>query len=243
MKRYFIVNHLGLGDHILCNGIYRHYCGENNIVIIPVKPHNVETVQDMLSDKSNAKILSLDAGNPDNDMVAKSIEYAAKGYEVIRLGHFGSSFLVDRTLRYDNHFYNQAGIDFKERWDSFHVPRNMQREEEIYKFLGCDEQEYVFLHEDTKRGFIVDRRGIDDNYKIVSPVSGGLGSENKFRFCDYRKVIENAAEIHCIESSFCALIESLNIGRKRYAHRYCRPEASRDFCHEFTYRNDWNIVV
>ena len=243
MKRYFIMNHLGLGDHIICNAIYRHYCGKDNIVAIPVKPHNVETVQDMLSDKSNAKILSLDNGNPDNEMVAKSMDYAMVGYEVIRLGYFGSNFLVDRTLRYDHNFYNQAGVDFKERWDSFYIPPNKQREEEVYKFLGCDEQEYVFLHEDVQRGFIINRSGIDEKYKIMSPVSGGLGSENKFRFCDYRKVIENASEIHCIESSFCALIESLNVGKKRHAHRYCRPEASRDFCHEFTYKNDWNIIV
>lgn len=241
MKRHFIIHHLGLGDHIICNAIYRHYCDKGNTVILPVKAHNTQTVQDMLSDKENAFILSLNSGSPDEEMVSNSIEYASRGYELVRLGNFGSNFLVDQSIRYDHNFYNQAGVDFDERWNSFYIPSNQEREEEIYEFL-CDEQEYVFLHEDTQRGFVVDRSYIDKKYKIVSPVSNGRNSENKFRFCDYRKVIENASEIHCIESSFCALIESLNIGKKRHAHRYCRPEASSNFCYEFTYRNDWEII-
>lgn len=241
MKRYFIMNHLGLGDHIICNAIYRHYCDNGNTVIIPAKSHNTQAVQDMMSDKENAIILSLNSGSPENEMASNAGHYASTGYEIIHLGRYGSNFLVNQSIRYDHNFYNQAGVNFDERWDSFHIPPNQEREEEVYQFL-CDEQEYVFLHEDTKRGFIVDRSHIDTKYKIVSPVSDGLGSENKFRFCDYRKVIENASEIHCIESSFCALIESLNIGKKRHAHRYCRPEASLDFCHEFTYKNDWKIL-
>ena len=138
------------------------------------------------------------------------------------MGNFGSNFLVDQSTRYDHNFYNQAGVDFDERWNSFYAPSNQEREEEVYEFL-CDKQEYVFLHEDIQRGFIVNRHYIDKKYKIVSPVSNGLNSENKFRFC--------------------ALIESLNIGKKRHAHRYCRPEASSNFCYEFTYRNDWEIII
>jgi|TARA_R110000824_G_scaffold301978_2_gene489910 hypothetical protein len=242
MKRYFIINHLGLGDHIICNALYRHYCDKGNTVIIPVKAHNTQAVQDMFSDKENAFVLSLNSGSPDEEMVSSSVEYASMGYELVRLGNFGSNFLVDQSTRYDHNFYNQAGVDFDERWNSFYAPSNQEREEEVYEFL-CDKQEYVFLHEDIQRGFIVNRHYIDKKYKIVSPVSNGLNSENKFRFCDYRKVIENASEIHCIESSFCALIESLNIGKKRHAHRYCRPEASSNFCYEFTYRNDWEIII
>ena len=197
MKRYFIVHHLGLGDHILCNAIYRHYCDKADIVVLPVKAHNTQTVQDMLSDRKNAFILSLNSGSPDREMVSASKKYANMGYELVRLGNFGSNFLVDKSIRYDHNFYNQAGVDFDERWNSFYAPSHQEREEEVYESL-CNEQEYVFLHEDAGRGFIIDRSHINEKYRIVSPVSGGLGAENKFRFCDYRKVIENASEIHCI---------------------------------------------
>lgn len=242
MAKFFFVHHLGLGDHIICNSIYRHYCDKGESVILPVKPHNTQTVQDMLSDKESASILSLDGGHPDNEMIHKSMEYSSMGYELVRLGNFGDNFLADQTIRYDNSFYNQAGLGFNERWNSFHVPSNQEREKEVYESL-CDDQEYVFLHEDVERGFVIDRSYINKKYKVVSPVSNGLKSEKKFRFCDYRKVIENASEVHCIESSFCAFIESLNIGKKRYAHRYCRPEASSNFCYEFTYKNNWEIIL
>jgi len=241
MNRYFITHHLGLGDHIICNAIYRHYSDKAIAVVLPVKEHNTQSVQDMLSDKENISILSLNS-NPEREMVAISSTYANMGYEIVRLGNYGTNFLIDRSIRYDHNFYNQAGVDFDERWNSFYVPSNKLREESVYKSL-CDKQEYVFLHEDRERGFVIDRSYIDKKYKIVSPVSNSLNAEKNFRFCDYRKVIEKASEVHCIESSFCALIESLNIGKKRYAHRYCRPEASSNFCYEFTYKNDWEIIL
>ena len=65
--------------------------------------------------------------------------------------------------------------------------------------------------------------------------------KNKFSFFDYLKIIENASEIHCIESSFAALIESLEYSIPKYAHRYARPEAKNDFRHEFTYRSNWHV--
>ena len=242
MAKFFFVHHLGLGDHIICNSIYRYYSDKGDSVVLPVKPHNLQTVQDMLSDRKNISIISLDSGQPDNDMVYKSMQYSNVGYNLVRLGNFGDNFLIDQSIRYDNSFYNQAGVNFDQRWDSFHIPINKEREAEVYEYL-CDDREYIFLHEDQQRGFTIDRKYIDQKYKIVSPISSGLKSKKKFRFCDYRKVIENASEIHCIESSFCAMIESLNIGKNRYAHRYCRPEASSNFFYEFTYRNEWEIVL
>ena len=135
MKRYFIINHLGLGDHIICNALYRHYCDKGNTVIIPVKAHNTQAVQDMFSDKENAFVLSLNSGSPDEEMVSSSVEYASMGYELVRLGNFGSNFLVDQSTRYDHNFYNQAGVDFDERWNSFYAPSNQERAEEVYEFL------------------------------------------------------------------------------------------------------------
>ena len=200
----------------------------------------------MLSDLDNVLVLPLNKSNPDRDMVFKSNYYESIGYSAIRLGNFGHNFYSE-NIRYDHSFYNQAQVDFKERWDSFYIPSHKEREENVYQFYNekydLDNKKYVFLHEDTNRGFSIERSHIDNKYIIVSPVSNGIGLENKFRFCDYRKIIQNASEIHCIESSFCAMIEGLNIGKNRNAHRYCRPEASGSFFLEFTYRNNWSIIT
>ena len=116
--------------------------------------------------------------------------------------------------------------------------RNREKERQIFEYLGCKDSDYIFLHEDESRNFLVRRDLIPSNIKIIKPDI----SLKEFDFFDYTMVIENAKEIHCIESSFTAFIESLPLDVPKFAHRYARPEAKNDFCHEFTYRSSWNIL-
>jgi hypothetical protein len=60
---------------------------------------------------------------------------------------------------------------------------------------------------------------------------------------DYRLIIENALEIHCIESSFSVFVDNLLLDNLKVAHRYARPEARDDFKHEFTYMAQWKILL
>ena len=75
--------------------------------------------------------------------------------------------------------------------------------------------------------------------KVVEPVKGS----SPFSLFDYRRVLEEASELHLIESSFAAFAESINLTQKLYAHRYARGHALYDFRHEFTYRKNWNVLI
>lgn len=240
MNKIFFLHHLGLGDHLLCNGIYRHFCKHNDLVVLPVKEHNYNTIADMLSDVENVSLLHLEARSADSEMKKASLQFEKMGYHIVKMGYFGKNFLSNKKIRFDKNFYNQVGVDFNCRWDDFHVPRDNIREQKVYDYFNPT-SEFVFLHEDSSRGFTINREHIDKKYKIITPIPPS--SDNSFRFFDYRKVIEEASEIHCIESSFCAFIEGLDLKNKKFAHRYSRPEASLDFCHEFTYRTDWEIIL
>lgn len=50
MRELYIYHHLGLGDHIICNGIVRHYSKLNDRIYLFVKPDN----------RNNLKIVSSD---------------------------------------------------------------------------------------------------------------------------------------------------------------------------------------
>jgi hypothetical protein len=97
----------------------------------------------------------------------------------------------------------------------------------------------IYLHEDKNREFVINRKRIDSKLKIVEPVTG----LSQFSLFDYRKVLEEASEIHLIESSFAAFAESIDLTQKLYAHRYARGHALYDFRHEFTYRSNWNVLI
>jgi hypothetical protein len=235
-KRIFIASHQGLGDLILCNGIFREYAKMHNVCFLAVKVRYIEAVRSMLGDLNNIRFLPLPERRSWKAIRLYKIFFRALGIKVLGLGSYGKNFFPD-GIRFDENFYNQANVDFAKRWSSFYYPRNPETEQLLFRALGCEKGEYIFLHEDDQRGYTINRELITSKHKIITP------KYNKWtnNFFDYGFLLENAAEIHCIESSFVALIESLQIPVTKYAHRYARPHALNDFRHEFTYHSSWII--
>ena len=197
----------------------------------------------MLADLDNVRLVSFPY--PGGQELDLAIEHEKQGYDVVRIGSYTKGFLQDRSVRFDEEFYKQAGVDFQKRWDDFYCPRDTDAEQRLFnKLCGIGtEGKYIFLHEDRSRNLIINRELISSKLKVVSPIPFNFhGHTNSYPFFDYRYILENAAEIHCIESSFCAFVEGLKLKNKKYAHRYARLQAANDFCHEFTYRTDWEIV-
>ena len=170
MKTIYITNHLGLGDHIICNGIYRHYAKIYDSCAVPALAHNYQSVKDMLSDLKNIEVVSVDS---DEEMIQQMREREEAKCDVLKLGYYGEDFLKGPAIRFDRNFYLQANIDFEKRWSEFDFPRDMHVEHKLFEqIVGTDtkEGEYIFLHEDASRGFEIDRNIINNNLKIVSPV-------------------------------------------------------------------------
>lgn len=236
-KDVLVASHQGLGDHILCNGLYRSLSKDFEKVVIPVKSKNFHSVKRMLSDLDNVHVFRI----PDNleKWVMRLFILGAKisGTKSILLGKYGNNFFLD-GVRFDDNFYLQAQIPFENRWDNFFVLRNQRQEEALFERLGCNRGPYIFLHEDPARGFLIDESKLPGGHLVVRP----LQNPNEFSLFEYRLVLENATEIHVIESAFAAFIESLNLNVHKFAHRYARPEASSDFRSEFTYRGKWEII-
>ena len=233
-----ITPHQGLGDHILCNGLYRHFSQSREHVIITVKQNYVHEIRYMLRDCPNIRILPLPLRRSWSYTRLIQIMSRPLPIEIVGLGSYGHNFFP-KGVRFDQNFYDQAGINFDFRWSKFEVPRNDKRENEVFEFLGCHSEPYIFLHEDKSRDFVIDRKRFDSKLKVVEPVKGS----SQFSLFDYRKVLEEASELHLIESSFAAFAESIDLSQRLYAHRYARGHALYDFRHEFTYRNDWNVLT
>ena len=191
----------------------------------------------MLKDVSNIQIVSYGS---ELMLLAHRNLLQKCGYDVLNLGSYGSNWLNDKNRRFDGNYYDQAGLSLECRWNSFRYVRNMEREEELFKILGCEVGKYIFVHDDVSRSFKIDENKLPSGLRIIRP---DPKLAKKYRIFDYLKVIENASEIHCIESSFGAMIESLEIPLPKFAHRYARPEAIADRRLEFTYRTKWKVLL
>jgi hypothetical protein len=217
IKEVTIHHHLGLGDHIICNGLVR-FLAEHYDVELFCKNHNLDNIKTMYRDNNRIKILGVN-----NDFEADSIGHSKPQY--IRLGvALNGYFPLD--MDWAEVFYYQVDMPYDYSWKYFYHNKTLNQNIvplESYAFLcncGSDSID-----------------GLD--YGKINPALKKIYSNNG-GFFDNIDVIQNATEIHCINSSYIHLIDRIEI-----------PNTAKLFYHKnFVYRNfsdfalkkNWTII-
>jgi len=205
--------HMGLGDHIICNALVRHLAKEDPI-IVPVKMHNFISVKFMFSDNENIHVMPF-SGDNDTDIYCKHI--AAAGIKVIWNGHLGPSKKAweESNSNFDRKFYEQAEVDFNLRWDGFKIPENSFDWKKLFhlRFPDIEPADYIFLHNTSS----TEVRQINEKY-LQHDLIFVPDIEFTDNIFDYVGLLENAKEVHCINSSFICLADSLNLRGELHYH-------------------------
>jgi hypothetical protein len=120
-------------------------------------------------------------------------------------------------IHWPQQIYENFDIPFKMRYLDFKLPKDIPGQDELYDSLTEGNNDYVLVHRyasDHPQGIPIDiqsyrkERGLPDR-KIIEITEGQ--TENMLA---YKKLIENAAEIHCIASSFFNLVDSISMDLK-----------------------------
>jgi hypothetical protein len=134
----------------------------------------------------------------------EDVKRIADGNRLLVVGHQfypGKQAELSQDKNCWEFFYEQVQIPHKVRYDYFYVERDLEEEQRVFNKLNPDNEPYIFIHEDAARGFLLDRdHFIDSDLKVIE----NDVTENIFHFT---KILEEAQEIHCMESSFKTLID------------------------------------
>jgi hypothetical protein len=217
MTLKYIHHHLGLGDHIICNGMVRHFCKTYDNIVLFCYTHYYENISYMYRDLENLEIFTFD-----ND---QELEIFVKRNTVvennlIKPGFDNLDACLDR-MTFDEAFYHLAELDFSVRFDEFHIPRDLEREQEVCEILNPDNEKYIFVLDDPKRGYHIDMNKVSSEYKIIT-------NDYRFLMFDYISLLENAEEIHMMQTGFLDLVNCYKMDKpKIYRHNYVRnyPDA------------------
>lgn len=213
MKTVAVYHHMGLGDHIICNGAIRTLAKEHNVVVFS-KEHNYKKVARMFSDEVKITVFSCPQGKnlqEEQGYVFKFMEENPNA-ELLMLG-----FTTMPNRNFDEVFYACANVPFENRWSESKFPRNLALEKEILDRLNPSGEPFIFVHDDPSRGYTITPTN-RNNMKIIKNDM----SVDVFDMCG---VLEAAQEIHCMESSFKCLIESIpSIICPLYLHKNLRVE-------------------
>jgi hypothetical protein len=216
IKIKYIYHHLGLGDHIILNALVREIIHQNskNFLILFVKKNNISSVKFMLKDINNINFFLIN-----NDDEVEFFLRNINKKNIIKIG------FNNVTPDFDKYFYNQYNIHFSKRFNKDILNRNLESENDLFNSLGLENKEYVFIHDDKNRNLSIDEQYIPhlNNQIIIRPFI----TNTIFDWC---KVIENAKEVHCICSSFKALVDSLQPPKPLlyYYHKVPNTNKSRN---------------
>lgn len=207
----YIYHHLGLGDHIICNGLVRTIIDPKENYTLFCKPQYYESVSFMYRDLKNLTVCAKDDKDVWNFIITNNLLN-----DTIKIGFEN---LVEGNKQFDKKFYEQLNIDFNKRWESFYILRDKDREMELFKKYDVKENNYVFIHEDKARNYVINRDYIINRHlKLIEP--NLILTSNIF---DYIYLLKNAKEIHCIDSSFRLIVDTLKLNTTLlFAHDYTR---------------------
>lgn len=231
-----VYHHLGLGDHIICNGLVRELCKTRERVYCFVKKRNLTSVSFMYRDQPKIELVTVEDDWEVPFKRRKNLEFVKIGFENLDTSH----------TNFDENFYRQLGLDFRLRWDNFYVERAYEPEYQLLRQLNPDGRPYAFLHDDPSRGLLADCTRIGKTLKIISV--GGLffngklkAAFDKYNLFHWVSVLEHAQEIHCMDSSFKCLVESLAVLRNKrlFYHQYIRGSGPRAVS---TMRQNWIVI-
>ena len=205
-----VLNHLGLGDNLICNGMIRHYAKTHDVITY-VKKQYMDTVEHMYRDLGSS--ITLVPVEDDRDAWAKQRP------GTIRTGIFFDPSSWNKQPPWCDSFYRNAGLDPKILRSEFFILRSRDSEERMYKqaieHIGSDK--YIVVHDDPERYSSIN---IETSLPIIRIGRGQFPIESTNIF-DYSTLIERAVEYHGFDSSFMWLVELLKLRPKEttFLHR------------------------
>lgn len=216
-KECIIHHHLGLGDHFVCNGLVNVIADDYDKVYVSCWKSNYETVKTLYSESEKVKVFTIVDEY-------KDVEYFSKflNLPVILVG-----FQYCDRNEWNTSFYKQLNIDFSKRYTRFELPKFIPHEEDIFNLFS--KEKYCLVHRESSEGKY--DLNIDTDLPIIEIEKG---TDPYGNLLSYRKLIENASEIHCINSSVFHLVDSIDPKVKLVYH----DVRSKDFKIE----DKWSII-
>lgn len=251
-EKIYIYHHLGMGDHISCNGIVRSILKKkpNSKIFVFCKNKLYKLVLFMFRDEKRINIIPIKS-KQDNDneyslKIKNYLDKIKKKHIVIKIGFkkfnkiFNKTYTKKNPISYDMAFYKQIKLSYKNRFSMCYWKRDKNQEERVYKKLTQGKKEYAFVHDDPSLGYNIDRKFVDNKLKIVE-------NDKRENIFYMSKVIEKAQEVHLMESSIRNMSESLDLSSKRiylyiWRRRKMAPIYNRTLNKIIGTRQKWKII-
>jgi hypothetical protein len=248
-KNLVIIPHTELGDTLIINGVIRHYSTIYDKIIYICRKNYYDQISFMYSDNKNILIYPINLGGEiyyelinhiqiNNEMINTFDKYnidfiPMKTFKKIYNPRILSDIIVKRNddyTDYPNFMYDELNLDPNIRYTKFKINRDYDKEIELYnKLVNIIGKDYIIIIDDKVRNYNIDIKHVQNkNLPLFYISNNSQNSDTRLNdlkdtyIVNYIKILENAKEIHTIESSMHILIDQLSINNNVYVHTYPR---------------------
>jgi hypothetical protein len=223
-KKCVVLGHLGMGDMYWMNGAVRFFSTVYDEIIIPCKIHNVENTTAMYADDTTIKILPIEG-----QIKAAGLAPAFPDHVMIACG-----LAVDKVRGYPACFYRDMDIPTSYRTRYFHHADNIQSE---LMFSQLVHEDYIVVHESKSSASCDIVKHLNPDRQLVLNIGRNVYPKahpyydlaQKFvglPLAAYIDTLQNAEELHLIESSLACLAIHLDLSQVKVKKVY---KASQNF--------------
>jgi hypothetical protein len=226
-KEAFVYSHLGLGDMFWMNGAVRYLATAYDEVVVVCKERNKANVAAMYADDPTIRILPIEDDYVLYPFPAKRIFIEDQGVKVYACGQHLPAPIHD----FPHSFYDDFGLDRTVRTRYFHVPE-LPEAVQLYKEICVTSDTYLVIHQQSsmkslpiwdhvstgKEGTLI----LDVNtnhYHSCHPFYEAAELVVGKPLLHYKTLLENAKEIHLLESSLYCFASHLDLST--VAGKFC----------------------
>lgn len=205
--KFLAYTHLGLGDHIVCNGLLNHFSESFNKIYLPVKSRDMNNVNYLYKDNKKIHTFKIE-----HETEVEDISNFAKKNSLVTL----KVGFKKRKPPFNLSFYEQFDLPYSISIEKFRVARDEAKEENLYQHLKSIyniNRPYQIVHNQSSYGKV----NLKTNEKLSTIFIEKETDLYKNIFL-YLKIIENATEIHCLDSSFLHLVERAETNAMLFFH-------------------------
>ncbi|MGV8137966.1 MAG: hypothetical protein AB2L20_22375 [Mangrovibacterium sp.] len=198
-RKIILHHHLGIGDHFVCNGLVNYLSLKFEKIYLICKDKHLPTISYLYADNNMVTLLPV-YENEYRETLAYALSYKLP---VLRVG-FDQCNLSD----WNRSFYKQLQIPYKYRYTYFSIPKQLPQE-----LISVPNEKFIAVHNQSSQCEFKIR--LPTNITTVVYIT----KEACPNLLSFLPVLQNAEEIHCIDSAVFHLADGLtNITSKLYFH-------------------------
>jgi len=218
-SKAFIYTHLGLGDHFWMNGAIRYLSTCFDETVIVCKERNRSAVLSMYSDDSSISLFIVEDDIELHPFIQKKYLIEDQGYTVFSCGYHRENPVI---YEFPHSFYDDLSLSRKIRTEYFYVPTYKESIDLLENVLKVSKN-YILIHQNSSQKSTDIFKTLTTDLPILDINSNNYPEDHKFHdvaqlvvnqpMIYYKELIENAKEIHCLESSFYCFASHLDLSK------------------------------